>query len=158
MSAFRVMAIALCQELQARGVDSIGPRECEEIVDSVFGRTSAVLNEALAARPRLKLVVENRLMAEIAKWAKANNTNRSDAIRRLVEIGLSAAKQKKPKVLSTGAESAARARELARKTVDKISDPSASPEERTQRRRRLTRGPLEFRDERVDSPESKRGK
>jgi metal-responsive CopG/Arc/MetJ family transcriptional regulator len=38
------------------------------------------------------LRISNDLMAEIAKWAEANNTNRSEAIRRLVEIGLKAKK------------------------------------------------------------------
>jgi predicted ribosome quality control (RQC) complex YloA/Tae2 family protein len=37
-----------------------------------------------------------------------------------------------------------RAAELAAKVVDKMIDPSAPPEERAQRRRRLTKGPLSF--------------
>jgi metal-responsive CopG/Arc/MetJ family transcriptional regulator len=36
------------------------------------------------------LRISDDLMAEIAKWAEANNTNRSEAIRRLVELGLKA--------------------------------------------------------------------
>ena len=38
------------------------------------------------------LRISNELMIEIAKWAQANDTNRSEAIRRLVEIGLKAKK------------------------------------------------------------------
>jgi hypothetical protein len=34
-------------------------------------------------------------------------------------------------------------------------DPAASPEERVQRRRRLTKGPSEFRDHRIDLPKAK---
>jgi hypothetical protein len=34
-------------------------------------------------------------------------------------------------------------------------DPSASADEHDQRRRRLTKGPLEFREDRVDQPKSK---
>jgi hypothetical protein len=34
-------------------------------------------------------------------------------------------------------------------------DPSAPPEERALRRRRLTKGPLEFREDRVDLPKAK---
>jgi hypothetical protein len=37
---------------------------------------------------------------------------------------------------------AASAKELATKTIEKIIDPAAPPEERAQRRRRLTKGPL----------------
>lgn len=58
MSTFRLMAIALGQELQARGVDWINRRDCEQILRDVVGRTSAVLNEALSAPPRLRLVID----------------------------------------------------------------------------------------------------
>jgi metal-responsive CopG/Arc/MetJ family transcriptional regulator len=34
------------------------------------------------------LRISEELMAEIAKWAEENETTRSDAIRRLVELGL----------------------------------------------------------------------
>jgi hypothetical protein len=40
----------------------------------------------------------------------------------------------------------------AGKTIDKIADPAAHPEERAERRRRLTKGPEEFREVRVDRP------
>jgi hypothetical protein len=49
-----------------------------------------------------------------------------------------------------------RAQELATKTIEKIIDPAAPPEERAQRRRHLTKGPSEFREDRVDLPKSKR--
>jgi hypothetical protein len=48
-----------------------------------------------------------------------------------------------------------RAKELATKAIDKIIDPSAPPEERAQRRRRLIKGPSEFREDRVDVPRAK---
>jgi hypothetical protein len=49
----------------------------------------------------------------------------------------------------------ARTQELATKAIEKIIDPGAPPEEQVQRRRRLTRGPLEFREARVDQPKAK---
>jgi hypothetical protein len=49
-----------------------------------------------------------------------------------------------------------RAAELATKTIDKIADPAAHPEERAERRRRLTKGPEEFREVRVDRPKAKK--
>jgi hypothetical protein len=42
------------------------------------------------------------------------------------------------------------------KAIEVIIDPSAPSEERAQRRRRLTRGPTEFREDRVDLAEAKR--
>jgi hypothetical protein len=103
--------------------------------------------------------------------------SRPEAIRRLVELGLTV----KTKARPTGRLSAAlvadlaaeaidslgtkvkaparpvgkpgrrlRAHELATKAIEKIIDPAAPPEERAQRRRRLTKGPEEFREARVD--------
>ena len=53
------------------------------------------------------------------------------------------------------ADEAARARELAVEAIDKMGDPSAHPDERDERRRRLTKGPPEFREVRVDRPKAK---
>ena len=44
---------------------------------------------------------------------------------------------------------------MATQTIEKIIDPSAPPEERAQRRRRLTKAPPEFRENRVDLPKAK---
>jgi hypothetical protein len=76
---------------------------------------------------------------------------RPEAIRRLVELGLTV----KPKVKQSSPSRAVRAKELAAKVIDKMIDPAAPPEERAQRRRRLIKGPLEFRDDRVDLPKAK---
>jgi len=48
-----------------------------------------------------------------------------------------------------------RAQELARDAIKNMVDPTASPEERDQRRRRLTKGPTEFRTARVDQLKAK---
>ena len=118
---------------------------------------------------------------DVDGWAEKHDVSRSEAIRRLVELGLTV-KTKAP----TGRLNAAlvadlaaeaidslgpkvkaparpvrkpgrrlRAQELATKTIEKIIDPAAPPEERAQRRRRLTKGPSEFRDARVDQPKAK---
>jgi hypothetical protein len=94
------------------------------------------------------------LIAEVETWATANDTNRSEAIRRLVELGL---KIKTPARLISKPGRRLRAQELATKAIDKIIDPAAPPEERAQRRRRLTKGPTEFREARIDQPKA-RGK
>jgi hypothetical protein len=48
-----------------------------------------------------------------------------------------------------------RAKELAGLAIDKMGDPTVHPDERAQRRRRLTKGPEEFREVRVDRPKAK---
>jgi hypothetical protein len=48
-----------------------------------------------------------------------------------------------------------RAAELAEKAIDKVADTTAAPEERAERKRRLTKGPEEFREVRVDRPKVK---
>jgi ribbon-helix-helix CopG family protein len=98
------------------------------------------------------LRISNQLMAEIAKWAEKNETNRSEAIRRLVELGLTVKAKARP---ANSPSRMLRAQELAWKTVEKLVDPAAPPEERAERKRRLTKGPEEFRDVRVDRPKAK---
>jgi hypothetical protein len=79
--------------------------------------------------------------------------SRPEAIRRLVELGLSA---KAPVRSVSKPGRRLRAQELATKAIDKMIDPAAPPEERAQRRRRLTKGPLEFQEDRVDLPKAKK--
>jgi hypothetical protein len=105
--------------------------------------------------PVTAIRLSEEFRAAVDKWAAKQDDKppRSEAIRRLVELGLTV----KTKSKQAPVERATRARELAAKAIEKISDPSASQEERTQRRRRITRGPQEFREDRVDLPETKRG-
>jgi hypothetical protein len=89
----------------------------------------------------------------IAAWIskqKEPSLTRPEAIRRLVELGLTV--RTRP-VSKPGRRS--RAQELATKAIEKIIDPAAPPEERAQRRRRLTKGPTEFLEDRVDLPKAK---
>src|SRR6266403_1732441 len=109
--------------------------------------------------------------------------NRSEAIRRLVELGLTIKTKARPTTgrlrpalvadlaaeaidsLGLKAKTPARpvskpgrrlrAQQLATKAIERIIDPAAPPEERAQRRRRLTKGPTEFREGRIDLPKAK---
>jgi hypothetical protein len=76
----------------------------------------------------------------------------SGAIRRLVELGLTVETSARP---VSKPSRRLRAQELATKAIDKMIDPSAPPEERAQRRHRLTKGPPEFRNHRVDLAKGK---
>jgi len=92
------------------------------------------------------------LIDQVERWAASNEATRSEAIRRLVELGLKVKAPARP-VSKPGRR--LRAQELATKAIEKMIDPSAPPEERAQRRRRLTKGPTKFREDRVDLPKAK---
>ena len=94
------------------------------------------------------------LRAAIVKWAEnqPDMPTLSEATRRLVELGLTV---KTPARSVSKAGRRLRAQEPATKAIEKIIDPAAPPEERAQRRRRLTKGPSEFREARVDQPKVK---
>jgi hypothetical protein len=94
-------------------------------------------------------------LAAIDAWIASSpdkNITRAHAIRRLVALGLRVKTPSQP-VGKPGRRM--RARELATKAIEQIIDPDAPPEERAQRRRRLTKGPPEFREDRVDLPKRK---
>ncbi|MFL6820239.1 MAG: hypothetical protein ACJ8EF_20110 [Bradyrhizobium sp.] len=94
------------------------------------------------------------IRASIIRWAETqpDTPTLSEAIRRLVALGLTIRTKVKP----PSAARADRAKELAIKTIEKMMDPSASPEVRAQRRRRLVKGPSEFREHRTDLPRANR--
>ena len=91
-----------------------------------------------------------RLTADIDAWAEARGSVRSDAIRQLVQLGLSATS---PAVAPgfIGRDSV-EPENLAVKQIDRLLDPSLPSEERDRRIRRLTEGPPEFSAERIDLP------
>ena len=98
----------------------------------------------------------DRPLAALDAWIadqKEVDLSRPEAIRRLVELGLTVKAPAKP-IGQPGRR--LRAHELATKAIEKMIDPSAPPEERAERRRRLTKGPPEFREDRVDLPKAKK--
>jgi hypothetical protein len=109
--------------------------------------------------PVTAIRLSKELRETVDKWAskQADQPGRSEAIRRLVEIGLNSAKISAPSRRLKAAH-AERAKELAAKAIDKMSDDLASVVEQADRKRRLTKGPAEFRDARVDQPKKAKGK
>jgi hypothetical protein len=93
------------------------------------------------------------LRATVDKWAaKQNDTpGRSEAIRRLVELGLTVRTNHRRQA---PAERAARAKELASKTIDSLTA-GASDHEKATRKRSLIKGPEEFHGLRVDHSKKK---
>jgi len=91
------------------------------------------------------------LIAEVDAWATAHGATRAQAIRQLIELGLTIRTKSK----QGSAARAERANELASKTIDNLT--SATPEsgEKARRKGNLIKGPEEFRQVRVDRPRRK---
>jgi hypothetical protein len=123
---------------------------------------------------------------QIEAWAEAqaDKPSLSEAIRRLFELGLKAAphqRERSPEPVVTAAptepaslwpmpteveqalgsgsqQAASKASDMAGKQIDKLGDASATVEERQSRKRRLLKGPKEFRDIRALAEQPKRRK
>jgi hypothetical protein len=93
------------------------------------------------------------LRVRVEAWAarQRDTPSRSEANRRLFEIGLAGMRTAKP----GNKKSAAKAAGMAGEMVDYLSDQSAPADVREKRKRRLLTGPSEFRDMRTDLPKTK---
>jgi Arc/MetJ-type ribon-helix-helix transcriptional regulator len=100
--------------------------------------------------PARSIRLPEELSARIDSWAvkQADKPSRSEAIRRLVELGLAKAKPlaNATTVGRLGNKAVSKSSELAGKTIDRLIDQSAPLEEQEKRKRRLLKGPAEFRD------------
>jgi hypothetical protein len=116
-------------------------------------KKSRTVKQKVIGRPRTGITplmgfrADPATRAEIVRWAEKqpDMPSLSEAIRRLVELGLTV----KP-ALRPSAKAAARAAELAAKVIDRHIDPKAPIEEREVRKQRLLKGPPVFRDLRKD--------
>jgi hypothetical protein len=108
--------------------------------------------------------------ARIGDWIKSQQSPQPsvpEAIRHLIDLGLAAPSGSPKKILLIASEdtqtrnskpsrkAAQRASDLAAEQVDKLTDQSLPPEERHARKRRLIKGPGEFRGLRRDLPKTK---
>ena len=93
------------------------------------------------------------MRASVVRWAESepDNPSLSEAIRRLVELGLTV--KTRPK--QSAPARAERAKALAGKVIDSFSTAGTDVEETASRKRRLLKGPEEFRDIRVDRLKAK---
>jgi hypothetical protein len=99
-------------------------------------------------KPPQLVRMDEPLISAIDGWREKHDDSpsRPEAIRRLVALGLAV----KHKLKQPPAAIAARAKELAAKAIDKMSDGKASADDQSHRKRRLLKGPEEFRESRVD--------
>ena len=87
-----------------------------------------------------------RILRKIDQWQREHGAKtRSEAIQRLTEAALGTDPQRRP-----SREAAVRASDLAGREIDRLADPSAATEEQAKRKRRLIKGPREFRRTRRD--------
>jgi Arc/MetJ-type ribon-helix-helix transcriptional regulator len=91
------------------------------------------------------------LTKQVDAWGEDHDASRSEAIRRLVELGLAGAK----KFAAPSQQTAAKAKKLAAEQIDRMGDSAAPAEEQASRKRRLLKGPEEFREVRVDRTKAK---
>ncbi len=90
-----------------------------------------------------------KLVAAVDAWSRQVGLTRSEAIRRLVEVGLRKKSEQRPSAKDRMArrEKAAKASDMAGRTIDSLVDSESSTEEqKVRRKRRLIKGPAEFRD------------
>jgi len=92
--------------------------------------------------------VQPELAGQLDDWRRKQEDipGRPEAIRRLVEVGLTV----RARARGTSRKTVKRAAELASKVIDKQIDPTAPPAERAERKRRILKGPSNFLDVRKD--------
>jgi Arc/MetJ-type ribon-helix-helix transcriptional regulator len=123
-------------------------------------KKSVSVNKKSRGRPKKKGGVDPVTAVRLPKglsdavdsWAVNQDDEpvRSEAIRRLVELGLTV----KTKSAPSERQRAALA-DLASKAIDSLTVGTADSEEKASRKRRLIKGPEEFRELRVDRPGKK---
>ena len=104
-------------------------------------------------RPLIGFRADDAARAAVVKWAESQSDipTLSEAIRRLVELGLTVkarSRQQRP-------ERAEKANKMAADQLDQLVDKAASAEEQADRREHLLKGPEEFRRVQVDRSRAK---
>ena len=99
-------------------------------------------------KPLIGFRADDATRAAVVKWGESqpDAPTLSEAIRRLVELGLTV-KTRPTQARPAGAK---RASEMAAERLDQLVDKSASSEEQAERKDRLLKGPNEFRSVRLD--------
>ena len=92
--------------------------------------------------PLMTVRFSSELRESVDAWAakQSDKPARPEAILRLIELGLETTRRRESLT-----NRAAKASEMAAQAIDRLSDPSATDEERQIRKRRLIKGPKEFR-------------
>ena len=97
--------------------------------------------------PLVSARLPQTLIDQVEHWAASNEASRSEAIRRLVELGLTVKTRSAPSERQRAALA-----DLASKAIDSLTAGTPDNNEKASRKRRLIKGPEEFREDRVDVP------
>jgi hypothetical protein len=102
---------------------------------------------------RMQMRVSKAFLKIVDDWRRKQPDlpSRSEAIRRLVELGLASAPTPLPRT-----KGRRRASDMAATAIDAMVDTSASSEDQAKRKRRLLKGPEEFRSARGDQPKRRK--
>jgi hypothetical protein len=103
----------------------------------------------------LKCTLGTSILTALDEWRRRqrNLPSREVAIRLLVERGLADSTTTTARQLRKGGRR--KAAEMASREIDRLGDQTVTNEERTRRKRRLIKGPREFRDVRANRPKTK---
>jgi hypothetical protein len=101
--------------------------------------------------PQIGLRVDDEFLKKLDDWRRKQDglPGRPEAVRQLVELGLTVKRPTRPK----SQKASKRAAELAANVIDRHIDAAAPPEERAERKLRILRGPSAFRVIRKDKAE-----
>jgi hypothetical protein len=114
--------------------------------------TKSTIAPAKARSESVEVALTAATLAAVDSWAAQHKVSQADAVARLVKLGLTVTPAAKP----ARAARNDRAVELAAKQIGRLIDPDAPSEERDRRIARLTEGPPEFVEARVDLPKRRR--
>ncbi len=103
---------------------------------------------------RVEIRLDRSFLKTVDNWRRKQRDipSRAEAIRRLAERGLASSAATPPQLRKGSRRKAA---EMAGQEIDRLGDQAVTNEERARRKRRLIKGPREFRDIRADSPKNK---
>ncbi|MFZ1152059.1 MAG: hypothetical protein WAR76_20385 [Xanthobacteraceae bacterium] len=107
---------------------------------------------------RIEMRLPTSFLKALDNWRRKQRDlpSRPEAIRRLAERGLASSTTTTPPPLpKVPKESRRKAAEMADREIDRLGDQAVTKEERARRKRRLIKGPREFRDLRAGSSKNK---
>ena len=107
-------------------------------------RTGRPVTVAIGEQVKLRCQADFLNAVDAWRAKQAGVLSRPAAIQRLAEIGLGRTPSARP------GSRHAKASEMAGRAIDRMSDKSATDDERASRKRQLLKGPKEFRDMRGD--------
>jgi hypothetical protein len=126
-----------------------------DVPDSTKNGSSHAIRRPGGERDAISAVkLSEKLTADIDAWAEAHHMVRSDAIRQLIELGLGVTLSGDFPGAATGDPGTIE--DLAVRQIGQLLDPALPVAERERRIRRLTEGPPEFSDQRIDLPKPRK--